>query len=142
MAVLEFCGFFSQAWIDRSYANQVISHHRTQKKIHPLTMEYIILEAGGKQYWAESGKFLEVRGLNLKSGTKLLVRRVLFGRTNDEILIGKPYLSQLKVEATVGKHFLGSKVFVYKMKPKKKYRRKNGHRQQLCRLHLEKITSI
>ena len=67
-------------------------------------MEYIILEAGGKQYWAESGKFLEVRGLNLKSGTKLLVRRILFGRTNDEILIGKPYLNQLKVEATVGKH--------------------------------------
>lgn len=103
-------------------------------------MQYIILEAGGKQYWAEPGKFIEVNGLNLKSGTKILVRRVLFGRNEEEILIGKPYLSQLKVEATVGKHFLGSKVLIYKMKPKKKYRRKNGHRQQLSRLHLEKIT--
>ena len=103
-------------------------------------MEYGIIEACGRQYWIEEGKFIEVNTLSLKSGSKILIRRVLFGRNQDEIYIGKPYLPQVKVEATVGKHFLGPKVIVYKMKPKKKYRRKNGHRQQLTRLLIDKIT--
>lgn len=103
-------------------------------------MEYGIIEASGRQYWIEQGKFIEVNNLSLKAGSKILIRRVLFGRNNDEIFIGKPYLTQVKVEATVGKHFLGPKVIVYKMKPKKKYRRKNGHRQQLTRLFIDKIT--
>lgn len=103
-------------------------------------MEYGIIEASGRQYWIEEGKFIEVNNLAIKSDSKILIRRVLFGRNENEIFIGKPYLTEVKVEAIVGKHFLGSKVIVYKMKPKKKYRRKNGHRQQLTRLFIEKIT--
>jgi large subunit ribosomal protein L21 len=102
-------------------------------------MEYAILEASGKQYWVEPGRFIEVNNLAIKAGTKILVRRVLFGRKEEEVLIGKPYLTQVKVEAVVGKDFLGPKLLIYKMKPKKKYRRKNGHRQQLTRLFIEKI---
>lgn len=103
-------------------------------------MEYGIIEASGRQYWIEQGKFIEVNNLAIKSGSKILIRRVLFGRNEEEIFIGKPYLPQIKVEAIVGKHFLGPKVIVYKMKPKKKYRRKKGHRQQLTRLLIDKIT--
>lgn len=103
-------------------------------------MEYGIIEASGRQYWIENGIFIEINNLLIKSGTKILIRRILFGRKDDEVFIGKPYLPQIKVEAIVGKHFLDSKVVVYKMKPKKKYRRKNGHRQQLTRLLIEKIT--
>jgi large subunit ribosomal protein L21 len=103
-------------------------------------MEYGIIEASGRQYWIEEGKFIEVNNLALKSGSKILIRRVLFGRNGNEIFIGKPYLTEVKVEATVGQSFLGPKVIVYKMKPKKKYRRKNGHRQQLTRLMINKIT--
>jgi large subunit ribosomal protein L21 len=103
-------------------------------------MEYGIIEASGRQYWIEQGKFIEVNNLAIKSGSKILIRRVLFGRNEEEIFIGKPYLPQIKVEAIVGKHFLGPKVIVYKMKPKKKYRRKQGHRQQLTRLLIDKIT--
>ena len=103
-------------------------------------MEYIIIEAGGRQYWVETGKFFEVNNLAIKSGSKILIRRVLFARNNEDIFIGKPYLSNIKVEAIVGKHFLGPKVIIYKMKPKKKYRRKNGYRQQLTRILIEKIT--
>lgn len=103
-------------------------------------MEYVIIEASGRQYWVEQGKFIEVNNIAIKSGSKILIRRVLFGRNQEEIFIGKPYLTQVRVEATVGKHFLGPKVIVYKMKPKKKYRRKNGHRQQLTHLMIDKIT--
>ena len=103
-------------------------------------MEYAIIEASGRQYWIEEGKFIEINNLGVKSGSKILIRRILFGRSKEEIFIGKPYLTQVKVEASVRKYFLGPKVIVYKMKPKKKYRRKNGHRQQLNRLMIEKIT--
>ena len=103
-------------------------------------MEYVIIEASGRQHWIEPGKFIDVNNLALKSGSKILIRRILFGRNQEDIFIGKPYVSQVQVEATVGNHFLGPKVIVYKMKPKKKYRRKNGHRQQLTRLIIEKIT--
>lgn len=103
-------------------------------------MEYAILEASGKQFWVETGRFIEVNNLSIQSGTKILVRRVLFGRKEEEVFIGKPYLKQVKVEAVVGKDFLGPKLLVYKMKPKKKYRRKNGHRQQLTRLLIEKLS--
>lgn len=103
-------------------------------------MEYAIVEASGRQYWIEKGKFIEVHNLGIKSGSKILIRRVLFGRNQKEVFIGKPYLTKVKIEAIVGKHFLGPKILVYKMKPKKKYRRKNGHRQQLTRLTIEKLT--
>ncbi len=102
-------------------------------------MEYVIIEASGRQYWVEPGKFFEVNNLAMKSGSQILIRRVLFGRYNEEIFIGKPYLPEIKVEALVDRHFLGPKVLVYKMKPKKKYRRKNGHRQQLTRIHIKNI---
>mgnify|MGYP003504395761 CR=1 FL=1 len=69
-------------------------------------MEYGIIEASGRQYWVEQGKFIEVNNLDIKSGSKILIRRVLFGRNEDEIFIGKPYLAQIKVEAIVGKNFL------------------------------------
>ena len=102
-------------------------------------MEYAILEASGKQYWVEAGRFIELNNLSIKVGTKILVRRVLFGRKEEEVLIGKPYLNQVKIEAVVERDFLGPKLLIYKMKPKKKYRRKNGHRQQLTRLLIKNL---
>ena|SRR6476646_7659131 len=103
-------------------------------------MQYIIIEASGRQYWVESGKFIDMNNLSIQSGSKISIHRVFFGKNEDDIFIGKPYLPKIKVEALVQKHFLGPKIIVYKMKPKKKYRRKNGHRQQLSRVFIEKIT--
>jgi large subunit ribosomal protein L21 len=103
-------------------------------------MKYIIIEASGRQYWVESGKFIDMNNLSIQSGSKISIHRVFFGKNEEDIFIGKPYLPNIKVEALVQKHFLGPKIIVYKMKPKKKYRRKNGHRQQLSRVFIEKIT--
>jgi len=103
-------------------------------------MNYAILGASGKQYWVEAGKFIDVNNLSLQEGSKILVRRVLLGRNKEDIFVGKPYLKNVQVEAIVGKDFLGPKVLVYKMKPKKKYRRKKGHRQQLTRVLIEKLS--
>lgn len=103
-------------------------------------MEYGIIEASSRQYWIEQGKIIDINNLDLKAGSIIEINRLLFLRKNDEIFIGKPYLPKIKVEAVIRKHFLGPKLIVYKMKPKKKYRRKQGHRQHLTRLLIEKIT--
>jgi large subunit ribosomal protein L21 len=103
-------------------------------------MEYGIIEASSKQYWIEHGKIIDINNLNIKAGSTIEINRILFFRKKDEFFIGKPYLSEMSVEATIKKHFLGPKIIVYKMKPKKKYRRKKGHRQHLTRLLIQKIT--
>lgn len=102
-------------------------------------MEYGIIEASSKQFWIEQGKFIDINNLRIKVGSIIGINRTLLFRKKDAILIGKPYLNEIKVEATIKKHFLGPKIIVYKMKPKKKYRRKKGHRQHLTRLLIQKI---
>ena len=102
-------------------------------------MEYGIIEASSKQYWIEQGKLIDINNLEIKIGSTIEINRILLFRKGNEILIGKPYLNKMYVKATIRKHFLGPKIIVYKMKPKKKYRRKNGHRQHLTRLLIQKV---
>jgi large subunit ribosomal protein L21 len=102
-------------------------------------MQYAIIEISGRQYWIEKGKFIDVNNLNLKQNSKIFLHNILFAKNNTNLYIGRPYLHEITVEAIVGRPLLGPKIIVYKMKPKKKYRRKNGHRQFLSRLLIEKI---
>ena len=102
-------------------------------------MEYAIIEASGRQFWVEPKKFIEFNRLILKIGSTILIRRVLFVKQETNTLIGQPYLNNVVVKGVVSKHFLGPKILVFKMKPKKKYRKKIGHRQKLTRLLINKI---
>nr|YP_009182569.1 50S ribosomal protein L21 [Undaria pinnatifida]YP_011002461.1 50S ribosomal protein L21 [Undaria peterseniana]AKG49994.1 50S ribosomal protein L21 [Undaria pinnatifida]AMM05465.1 ribosomal protein L21 [Undaria pinnatifida]UXC96905.1 50S ribosomal protein L21 [Undaria pinnatifida]UXC97043.1 50S ribosomal protein L21 [Undaria pinnatifida]UXC97181.1 50S ribosomal protein L21 [Undaria pinnatifida] len=102
-------------------------------------MEYAIIEASGRQFWVEPKKFIEFNRLILKIGSTILIRRVLFVKQKKNTLIGQPYLNNVVVKGVVSKHFLGPKILVFKMKPKKKYRKKIGHRQKLTRLLINKI---
>jgi large subunit ribosomal protein L21 len=58
---------------------------------------------------------------------------------NDEVTIGQPFIEGATVEGTVLRHFRGRKIIVYKMKPKKKTRKKRGHRQEITRLMINSI---
>lgn len=102
-------------------------------------MEYAIIEISGRQFWVEPEKYYTINHLPLKVGTKLFLKRVLLINQNEKTEIGSPYLENAKIEATILNHFQGKKVIVYKMKPKKKYRRKNGYRQKLTKLLINKI---
>lgn len=102
-------------------------------------MNYAIIEVSGRQFWVEPEKYYTVNHLPLKLGTKIFLKRVLLINQKDKTEFGFPYLEKVKVEATVLNHFNGKKILVYKMKPKKKYRRKNGYRQKLTRLLINKI---
>ena len=97
-------------------------------------MEYAIIEASGRQFWVEPKKFIELNRLIIKIGSSILIRRILFAKKKATTHIGQPYLKDILVRGVVSKHFLGPKIIVFKMKPKKKYRKKRGHRQKLTRL--------
>jgi large subunit ribosomal protein L21 len=102
-------------------------------------MSYAIIETGGKQYRVEVGRFYDVELLPVEPDSKLTIDKVLFVNMDGDISIGQPLVDSATVEVTVMSHLKAKKVIVYKMRPKKKTRRKNGHRQPLTRIMVEAI---
>lgn len=100
---------------------------------------YAIVELNGKQYHVEEGRYVTVDLMSQEPETAVAIDKVLLVANGDDSKIGQPYVDGAKVSAKVLNHFKGSKVIVYKMKRKKGYRRKNGHRQQYTRLQIESI---
>lgn len=78
--------------------------------------------------------------LDVKAGSKIQLGRVLALKSNGEFKVGQPYLDGVSVEAEIMEEMKGPKVVVYKMKPKKHYRRTNGHRQPLTKFLVTKIS--
>ena len=78
----------------------------------------------------------------LERGKEIILNRVLLVKNENELRIGKPYVETAKVTAKVMKHLLGKKTVVYKMRPKKKTRKKQGHRQKITRISIETINLI
>ena len=102
-------------------------------------MSYAIVEDSGRQFWVESGRFYDFNSLDLNPGYKIALTRVLLVNENGNISVGKPCLEEAKDEATVLGHIRSKKVTVYKMRPKKKTRKKQGHRDNLTRVLVDKI---
>ena len=103
-------------------------------------MTYAIIEAGGTQIKVEPGRFYDINLLPVEAESNYTVDKVLLVNNNDEITIGQPYIEGATVEGTVLRHRRGKKVIVYKMQPKKKTRKKRGHRQELSRLMINSIS--
>ena len=102
-------------------------------------MKYAIVEISGRQFWIETGKYYDFNRISLDLGKQILLTRVLLFNNNGEISIGKPYLESVKIKGKILEHFRGKKTIVYKMRPKKKTRKKQGHRQNLTRILIEDI---
>ncbi|MEO0801265.1 MAG: 50S ribosomal protein L21 [Cyanobacteria bacterium J06642_2] len=102
-------------------------------------MTYAIVETGGKQLWAEPGRFYDVEKLDVEADELVELSNVLLVQNDGDVSVGQPYVSGAVVKARVMFQRRGPKVIVYKMKPKKKTRRKKGHRQSLTRLMIESI---
>jgi large subunit ribosomal protein L21 len=102
-------------------------------------MTYAIIETGGKQLKVEPGRFYDIELLHLEADEKVTLDSVLLVQHNGEVTIGQPLVAGATVEGTVVRNFRGRKVLVYKMKPKKKTRKKRGHRQEITRLMIDSI---
>jgi large subunit ribosomal protein L21 len=103
-------------------------------------MNYAIVEASGKQFWIEPGKFYDLNYINLNPGDKIALVRVLLVNNNGNVSVGYPCLENTSVEATVLGHIRSKKITVYKMRPKKKTRKKQGHRDNLTRIMVNSIS--
>lgn len=100
---------------------------------------YAIISTGGKQYRVQEGDVIRVEKLSVAAGEKLVLDKVLAVGEGDELKVGAPYVEGARVTAAVEAHGKGKKIIVFKYKPKKNYRRKQGHRQPYTRLRIEKI---
>jgi len=101
---------------------------------------YAIAETSGQQFWFEVNRYYDIDRLNAKEKDKITLEKVLLLKDKDSINIGNPYVKDAKIELEVVTHKRDKKIIVYKMRPKKKTRRKMGHRQELTRVMVKSIS--
>ena len=101
---------------------------------------YAIVEASGKQFWLQANRYYDLDRCHAEVNDVLTIEKVLLINDGNDLKIGKPYVKDAKVEIKVLEHRRGPKIIVYKMRPKKKTRRKNGHRQELTRVLVQSIS--
>lgn len=102
-------------------------------------MKYAIVELSGRQFWMEPGKYYDFQRIPTKLGKQIILNRVLLLNNDGDLLVGKPYLESVKIQGKILEHLRGKKTIIYKMRPKKKTRKKQGHRQELTRVLIEDI---
>ena len=99
---------------------------------------YALIEFKGKQYKAEKGALLQVDLIDAEPGSAVDIDSVLL-ISGDKVVVGAPYVQGAKVQAVVEAHEKADKIIVFKYKPKKDYRRKQGHRQQYSVIKIQDI---
>lgn len=100
---------------------------------------YAVIEAGGKQHRVKVGKRYKLEKLIGEPGESVAFEKVLLVADGDKIQVGAPYLEQAKVEATIVEHGRGEKVTIIKLRRRKGYRRKQGHRQYFTEVEVTHI---
>jgi large subunit ribosomal protein L21 len=101
---------------------------------------YAIIETGGKQYRVEEGEELLIERLpHAVPGGRVEFDKVLLVSDDDRVKVGTPYLERAKVVGQIVEEVKGKKITVFTYKPKKRYRRKLGHRQRYMRALIEEI---
>ena len=99
---------------------------------------YAIVKTGGKQYRVERGQRLLVERLTAAEGESVALEPILY--RSEEAVFDKAGLQKVKVTAKVIAHERGEKLRVFKFKPKRGYKKRNGHRQELTRIKITEIS--
>jgi large subunit ribosomal protein L21 len=100
---------------------------------------YAIVKTGGKQYRVERGQRLLVERLLAEEGANVALEPILY--RSEEAVFDKAGLESVSVTAKVLGHVRGEKLRVFKFKPKRGYKRRNGHRQELTQIEVTEITA-
>jgi large subunit ribosomal protein L21 len=106
----------------------------------PSDGAYAIVEASGQQFWLQPSRYLDLDRIAAEVDSTVTLETVLLVKDGSGTTLGHPYVEGARVELKVLAHRRGPKVLVYKMRPKKKTRRKNGHRQDLTRVMVQSIS--
>ena len=100
---------------------------------------YAIIESCGKQYKVAEGDVVFFEKLDAEEGKKVIFDKVILVSEEGKVQVGAPYVKGVKVEGKVVSHGKGKKIIVFKMKAKKNYRRKQGHRQPYTKVEITTI---
>ena len=103
-------------------------------------MTHAIIETGGKQYRVKEGDVIFIEKLDAEAGETVKFDKVLAIVSEEEAKIGKPTIEGACVTAGVVKSGKSKKIIVYKMRRRKGYRKKQGHRQPYTKVQIEKIS--
>ena len=101
---------------------------------------FAIAETSGKQFLFEVNRYYDLDRIKAKEKEKIILEDILLIKDKDSISIGKPYIKNAKIELEIISHKRDKKIIVYKMRPKKKTRKKMGHRQELTRVMVKSIS--
>jgi large subunit ribosomal protein L21 len=100
---------------------------------------YAIIETGGKQYKVQAGDVIYIEKLDEQAGDQVVFNNVIAIGSGESLQAGEPFVTGASVTGKVDKHGRGQKIIVFKYKPKKSYRRKQGHRQPYTKVIIENI---
>jgi large subunit ribosomal protein L21 len=103
-------------------------------------MAYAIIRTGGKQFRAESGKTIRIPSLPGDAGAKVTFDDVILGSDGDKTHVGVPSLKGANVTGEIVKQGKGDKIVVFKMKRRKNYAKKQGHRQGFTEVRINDIS--
>lgn len=104
-------------------------------------MKHAIIVTGGKQYRVAEGDVVFIEKLDAAEGDSVKFDQVLAVIDGENVVFGKPVIEGASVSANVVKNGKAAKIRVYKMKPKKGYRRTQGHRQPYTKVQIEAINA-
>ncbi len=100
---------------------------------------YAVIESCGKQYKVAQGDVVFFEKMDTEEGKKVTFDKVVLVSEEGKVQVGNPYVKGVKVEGKVVAHGKGKKIIVFKMKAKKNYRRKQGHRQPYTKIEITAI---
>ena len=100
---------------------------------------YAIVNSGGKQYKVKEGDILKVEKLAGEVGDNVSFDKILMFSDDEDVNIGTPLLEDVTVNGHIVEQGKGKKIIVFKYKRRKRYRRKQGHRQQFTAVKIDSI---
>jgi large subunit ribosomal protein L21 len=102
---------------------------------------YAIIKTGGKQYRVSEGDTIRVEKIPGDVGSNVELDEVLMVGGTDDVSVGTPLVSGAKVTAEITAQDRAKKIIVFKMKRRKNYRRKQGHRQPYTELRITGVSA-
>ena len=100
---------------------------------------YAVVSTGGKQYKVQQGETLRIEKIPGEVGSKVTLDRVVMVADGENVRVGQPVLEKAAVQASIVEQDKAKKVLVFKYKRRKRYRRKQGHRQPFTAIRIDGI---
>jgi len=102
---------------------------------------YAVISSGGKQYKVQEGEILRIEKLSGDVGAPISFDNVLMFSDGENVNVGTPVLSDVSVQGHIVEQGKAKKILVFKYKRRKRYRRKQGHRQQFTAIKIDSINA-